>query len=191
MVAKVIPEMRWCLVCGKTFLVGGTGNKKRGTKTCSQKCNGQLKNAAKPGTHCHALAVVQAAYLAGMIDADGHIGLYRRSATQNLRVHVDVSNTDIALLEWIKQVTGIGSVNKQHAETEKHRASFQWNVANESAITLLEQLLPYMIVKRKRAEVAIEFFSKRQEASDRIDLSWQDVYRDKMLALNKRGPQEW
>lgn len=190
MVAKVIPDKVSCLACGRMFLVGGAKNKKRGTKTCSQACNGRVKQTT-PGTPCQSLADTQAAYLAGMLDADGHIGLYCRndSTKQHLRVHVDVSNTDTTLLLWIKDTAGIGSVNKQHAATVTHKASFQWNATNESAVTLLRQLTPYMIVKRERAELAIEFFTRLQESPSRIDLSWQEEYRQRMLRLNQRGPR--
>jgi hypothetical protein len=188
MVAKVIPDERICLGCGNTFLVGGTGRKKRGTKACSQACNGLVKSTV-PGTPANHLTVANAAYLAGMIDADGHIGLYSRGPSQSLRVHADVSNTDRELLLWIREVTGVGSVNKQKDETATHKASFAWNTSSESAITLLRQVIPYMRVKRARAKLAIDFYTKRQEIGNRIDLSWQEPYRAKMLELNRRGPR--
>ncbi|MEV4576033.1 hypothetical protein AB0K16_22585 [Nonomuraea jabiensis] len=193
MVAKVTPEERKCLICPNTFLVGGSGNGRREKVYCSWACRSSAKINTN-GRLPNRLTVPQAAYLAGMLDADGHMGLYvhtsKPGANATYRPSMNVSNTDLTLLNWIVETTGVGSVNKQRAETSTKRATFQWNCSVAAIAPLLEQMIEFMIVKRDRAELIIDYWARIQDPLLKADKSWQLEYRDKMLRLNKRGPKD-
>ena len=187
MVAKVIPEERKCPICPNTFLVGGYG-RPRSKKYCSPRCSG-IAGRKKQAVLSSELTDLQAAYLAGMIDADGHIGIYKHSKDgASSRLILTISNTDVPMLEWVQKITGIGSVTQQAKGDERNKPTFYWNTGAEAAASLLAQTLPYMLVKRARAELAIEFQEGLGNLANRANPSWREGYREKMLKLNKRGP---
>lgn len=188
MVAKVIPEKRTCPVCGGSFLVGGEGRKKRSTVTCSWPCRDQYRHGTRGhGKECQPLPDADAAYLAGMIDADGSVGIYGDSKRKH-RVQVTISNTDYDFLLWVKQVTSVGSVNKQRAGTAHWKPTFQWCCTSKAAVTFLTQLAPFMRVKKDRAQLAIEFHLSLETPDGRLNVAQQDTYRAQMMELNHRGP---
>lgn len=188
MVAKVIPEQRTCLMCPNTFLVGGAGNGSRGKRFCSPTCSG-LHGYDRDVKISTPLTVEQRAYLAGMIDADGHIGIYKHDKhSSGSRVILTVSNTDTVLLDWIRDTTGIGTVTLQARGDERNKTTYYWNTSAAGATSVLEQTLPYMIVKRARAELAVEYQEGLKDPKNRASIEWREGYRTEMLKLNKRGP---
>lgn len=189
MVAKIIPEARKCLVCPNTFLVGGTGNGLRSKKYCSYVCAG-VAGGKKPAVLANNLTDLDRAYLAGMFDADGHVGIYGRNTGPQgyARVRLDISNTNFELLGWIQEVTGIGSIQRKQPLNERYKPGGNWITSSEAAVSVLTQLLPYMRVKRDRAELAIEYQVGLKDAARRADVEWRERYRAEMLRLNKRGP---
>jgi hypothetical protein len=192
MVSKIVPEERKCLVCSSIFLVGGTGNGRREQVYCSWPCRSSAKVNSN-GQPPNVLTATQAAYLAGIIDADGHIGIYghtsKPGATSYYRPHLDVSNTDLNLLEWIKEVVGRGSIHKQRDATATSKTTYYWHCSVGAIAPLLEQLIEFMIVKRARAELVVDFRKRLQDPVLKADKTWQLEYREMMLSFNKRGPR--
>ena len=58
-----------------------------------------------------------------------------------------------------------------------------------AALSLLEQILPYLIVKKPQAELAILFQNKLSNPADKADRNWQKETKDKMALLNHKGNQ--
>lgn len=189
MVAKIIPEERTCLVCPSTFLVGGQGRGSRSKKYCSPEC-ARRAGYSRGGVLAEDLTVPQQAYLAGMIDADGHIGIYNRATAKGCgaRLRLSVSNTDTTLLEWIQATTGIGSIVPKDKGNARCKPTYEWVTSAEAAASVLKQVIPYMIVKRARAELAIEYQVGLSDPINRADVESRERYRAEMLRLNKRGP---
>ena len=99
----------------------------------------------------------EAAYLAGFIDADGHIGIMRRtrhSASRTykyLRPIVQIGQSKREILDWISDlVGGAVSVNCSRGfyNLRLHAGTVRW---------LLPQLLPYLKVKKRQAEIVLQF----------------------------------
>src|ERR1700729_1787967 len=133
---------------------------------------------------CRELSYTVAAYLAGIIDADGHIALYKHS-TGHPRLVLTVSNTNTTMLDWISEQTGVGKRYLQAKERPKYKATWNWVTGGPAGASVLREIRPYMIVKAERADLAIEYDAGLQ-ADKRDDLVWRDEQRVKMLALNKR-----
>jgi hypothetical protein len=187
---KIEPEARTCPICTVVFLVGGTGRPKRSQRYCSTEC-GAAAQKPRGGSIAKELSPIFAAYLAGVVDSDGHVALYGRKNRDGVgvyRPHLSVVNTYKPLLERIQEETGVGGVCVQHKETDRRKTSYVWNSVSEAATTTLSQLLPYLLVKKDRAELAIDFYQRRMDPIKKADLSWQNEYRERMLAMNRRGP---
>jgi hypothetical protein len=146
---RVVPEIRVCPICSERFLVGGEGRRKRTAIYCSQLCSGRKVNQPLSD-----MTEAQVAWLAGVVDGEGYVCLQKRSSVQ-----IRISQCDRRLLERIVEITGVGSIHRQRAATEKHRASHVWTVGSDNAIELLRRMLPWLIVK---ADVAREAIGRRQ-----------------------------
>jgi hypothetical protein len=104
----------------------------------------------------------ETAYIAGIIDGEGHIeiGLGKKTVSKQTRhaVSVVISNTDFELLAWLTQRLP-GSYIRQRVYTKgKPHWKPAWTLRlhrRGSVKSLLTQVLPYLIVKRKRALAAI------------------------------------
>ena len=145
------------------------------------------------------------AWLGGLIDGEGTIGLHRANAKNwprpYLCPHLQIANTDIRLLrkaaEIIEGVTGKPS--HKLVVTNKHRGERNWKVGYRLAVTtkweialLLVALRPYLVGKTEQADVVHEFCIRRhgRETPGRrgySDLDIDEALYLRCLALNRRG----
>lgn len=95
------------------------------------------------------------AYLAGIIDGEGSISASKsRPCTENFRIFLAVAMCDVGPINLLAQVFG-GDVKIDKRQTKTGKFVFRWTVYCRNAATVLELLLPYLIVKRDRAMNAI------------------------------------
>lgn len=104
---------------------------------------------------------VELAYLAGIVDGEGTISL-RTVSNQaarrrwSWRLTVLVTNNDFALLDWIAQTTGKGWISKSVRYRGKTNPIGTWHESEpQRLIVLLENLMPYLIVKKPQAELVL------------------------------------
>ena len=96
-----------------------------------------------------ALSSEVAAYIAGMVDADGSITILPR------RVYVVVSNTYLPLIDWLGQLGGHTYIYKA-TENPNWKPRGRWQTTNRAdALAVLEQIGPHMIIKREKARQAL------------------------------------
>lgn len=125
-------------------------------------------------------------YLAGIVDGEGclTIGAGRRqSGVVNYNSVVCVGNTDPRLIKWLHQNFGgkYYSVNKPSSQS---KTPYVWRLLkHKEQELLLLAILPYLIVKRERALILLEFVRLPRTA----DSSGRQTLFDKLTALNKRG----
>lgn len=101
----------------------------------------------------------RAAYVAGLIDADGHIAW--RGGRNNSPL-LGVTNTSLALMDWLKANIG-GSVSMQRGTCPPacpdrpkhfHRKSdiYRWQITGQRAFVLAQAIRPFLIIKGDRAD---------------------------------------
>lgn len=107
------------------------------------------------------------AYGAGIIDGEGCILIckLRSKNTQTLCYHelrVAVGMTNCEVILWLKENFG-GHINVWNKKTKGVRKPVsRWTIVGIHARDFLNLLLPYLIVKKQEALVAIEFQNVRQ-----------------------------
>ena len=102
------------------------------------------------------LTEIDAAYIAGLIDGEGTITLTRKHKNENRQLAVSISNTDRPLLEYVRQTTGVGKITSKRTSQPHHTPSFTYSVYNRQALTLLEQIQPYLrTYKTKRSKLIL------------------------------------
>jgi hypothetical protein len=104
------------------------------------------------------------AYLAGMIDGEGTITLHRHRQHKRIdwqyRPRVLVVNTHRGVLDSLGQRFG-GKVTIQ-TRHEFNKTLFMWRIiAMDDIHRVLTGCLPYLIVKRERAVLMLEFAAER------------------------------
>lgn len=103
------------------------------------------------------LDVRDAAYIAGLIDGEGTVTLTQEHSRENRRLVVSISNTEIALLNHVRTVTGAGRITNKRTYSENHTPSYTYKITNRQALALLEAVLPYLrSYKAKRARLAVK-----------------------------------
>jgi len=152
-----------------------------------------------------------AIYLAGFIDGEGCIGINKIHRTLDsacrpgyfaYELALTVGNTDESIIYWIQEVVGKGHILSSQRKANC-KECFTWTVNSRQALSTLEELVPYLKVKRKVAELCIEFQRLKQEQNrERMRGSRKDGYKvtsDEALqrrewfyqqakGFNRRGP---
>lgn len=112
------------------------------------------------------LSEAQAAYLAGLIDGEGHIGISiargNKSAKgclggESHRLNVSVRMTDRGPLDAAAEWTGFGRVVTKAIPQNARRVPYEWIVWSRQAAGVIVAVEPFLIVKKPQARLAIEF----------------------------------
>jgi hypothetical protein len=90
------------------------------------------------------LSQTDAAYIAGVIDGEGTITLTRKHRNENRQLAVTISNTEMRLLEFVFAAVGAGKITRKRTSNRKHTPSFTYAIYNRQALSLLEQIHPYL-----------------------------------------------
>ena len=107
------------------------------------------------------LSAENSAYIAGVVDGEGTITLIRRNKGQNRRLSLTISNNDLALLQWIKKIVGVGVMITKRTYSKKHFPSFTYSVSNTQAYDLIERIEPYLRgFKKLRARIVLKNYHK-------------------------------
>lgn len=122
------------------------------------------------------------AYLAGILDGEGSIGLYqhtKRTSTSIMLRLTLVVNTDMRLIEYIANLLGKEFVYK----TNKSNVWCVKTSHKAFAEQILLKIIPYLVIKKERAQNALNFIVARR-----------GKYREKfteeelnMVKLSKQG----
>jgi hypothetical protein len=100
-------------------------------------------------------ALTSIAYAAGIIDGEGSISAsVSPRCAKNFRIHVAVGMCDREVPDFLAQVFG-GKVRLEKRKTGAGKSVFTWTIYCRNAAEFLALVLPYLRVKRDRAEDAI------------------------------------
>lgn len=99
------------------------------------------------------LSISDKAYIAGIIDGEGHI--------EPKFQRIQVSNTDKNMLNWLKKKLG-GTICKKKGNGKKHKPAWIWTLTTNSTRGLLLAIMPYLIVKKKDAQNLIKEWIRRK-----------------------------
>lgn len=110
--------------------------------------------------HTITASEIDLAKMAAYIDGEGCIGIScrREETTQWWHLHLNISNSDPRLIEWVQQRFGKGSVSIQkHGKRGQSKAVYNWLARDSQVAEILQLCLPYFTIKRDQAEIALAF----------------------------------
>ena len=139
---------------------------------------------------------VEMAYLAGLLDGEGHIGVTLTSVGkrgERWRTHymcVTVSMSHLPVLEWLRETWPGGNLSPK-----KSQGYPMWTVRWQSAkaAELLREIQPYMRVKSMQAALAIQFAdeiaSRPHQGAAITEPEWdrREALRISIQSLNRPG----
>jgi len=134
------------------------------------------------------------AYLAGVIDGEGSIGIDYHGGHRTPSIRITITNTNLNLLAEIKAVWGgnLASWRKRKAGW-KACSDLIWG-GRPSTDKILKAVKPYLKAKKKQCQIALEFNRTVDSTQTRgvppeIQAYRQELRR-KMLEANKRGAKQ-
>lgn len=116
------------------------------------------------------------ARLAAYIDGEGCIRISRSG-----ELVIRIANTDIRLPMWCK-ATFSGFTGIHSKGNGKWKPAYFWGITGNAASFILKQCLPYFIIKREQAELAIR--------SQGVSFNSRGKMREGMHSLNSKGPTQ-
>ncbi len=134
------------------------------------------------------------AYLAGIIDGEGCVYIYKRKTRNN---HTDffprlqLITTSKLLHDWIHKVFG-GMIFNRKTSNPKWKQRFEWYTTRNLMDEILEKILPYMVIKKSHIQIMIEFrktfetyYGRKGIPHDVVKL--REDLCSQLKLLNKRG----
>jgi len=121
---------------------------------------------------------VAMAYIAGLIDGEGYMGLYFPNG-----VMLGIEMNDKSALELIVDTLG-GNLRGVHPR-RNHVGGYRVSYSNNMATKILEILQPYLIIKQNLACTLINYGKKWVYATDYQRRKWVEEYRSLPVARLK------
>lgn len=101
------------------------------------------------------------AYFAGLFDAEGHVSMWQKmlfTGRIEYKLIVGLTNTNLPVVEKMYQHWGLGYVVTKEADpATNHKQYWKWYANDTKALTVLQDIYPYLVVKKADAEVGIAF----------------------------------
>lgn len=108
-----------------------------------------------------------APYTAGILDGEGCIDIQRQKAGQRGHfARIGIVNTHKSLLDWLKDAFG-GDVQPASRAKKKWKQSFRWRLSGSAAEVFLILVLPWLIVKKQQALLALQVSTTKEYESIR------------------------
>jgi hypothetical protein len=116
------------------------------------------------------LTSVDAAYIAGIVDGEGTITLTATHRDENRRLVIAISNTERALLLFIKRAIGAGRITNKRTYSQRHTPSYTYQISARQALALLVQIAPYLhTYKAERADLLLRDYIRLTPRNGKYD----------------------
>jgi hypothetical protein len=137
------------------------------------------------------LTDIEAAYIAGLIDGEGTITISGPEDTPPM-LRVSINMTNQAVLEWLAGKLSTSCYANPRQPRRNWSPQFKVQITAWAAVRLCARLLPFLIVKKTHAEIAIEFgdtigyYYSRKKIPPEI-VQKRLALKDRIRPLNQRG----
>ncbi|MFO0877587.1 MAG: hypothetical protein U0840_09445 [Gemmataceae bacterium] len=147
------------------------------------------------------LSVSDLAYLGGLIDGEGYVGILKpkrshREGRPGFQAYATIGHTSLELLNKVQQMVGLGKIHDRKATNVRHKRSYQLDWKPNHLRELLPQLLPHLRLKRRQAELVLEYLGfagqvnhKNSDAVAAYNAKCEDLHA-RTKELNRRGASE-
>ena len=134
--------------------------------------------------------------LAVLFDGEGCIGLsHEGTKGEKFNAALTVASTSIEWMEAWKERIERGNLYYYDGRSSNQKPTCFWKITRRADIVyILKKIQPFLIVKRKQAELLISFFqdkigTNKTWLGEEERLRRRNIY-DRVRELNKKGPSE-
>lgn len=175
-------------ICKSCRCVGGKAQRLAKRNQRQKKCE-EIEDRIRQTT------ISERAYLAGIIDGEGSICPIRYSQKVNGKtyrygdIRIAVYNTNADLIKWVSRRFGEGNTQKSN-RAEGHKPCYQWSVLGRKTHVIIEAIIPYLVIKREQAKLALDYNQVRGTLGVRLtnEIKMErERIMDQLARLNKRG----
>lgn len=134
-------------------------------------------------------------YLAGLIDADGYVGVSRHTSPSGSLSHVirvTVANTDRSVINWLCGYFEGSNETRQRTQ-DNWKDIYRWRCHSDRAFSLLQAVVDRMVIKRDRARLALQLHALKQLKPHRTAKNtmwlqqWREDIAQRISKMNQRG----
>lgn len=103
--------------------------------------------------------MVSKEYLAGLFDGEGHVSItWSRNSgyARSPKLCVKLTNSHLPVIETVKEMYG-GHIYKVKKGKETYLQVYTISLTVEESKRFLHDLMPHLIIKKRQAELALEF----------------------------------
>jgi len=141
------------------------------------------------------LSVEEAAYVAAFIDGEGTISIRkykRKSIAGGMRYNsvVEMSNTHVGVMQYLRGLIGPARYYIYKKQRDNQKTCYRFIIPSNVQRWLLETIIPYLVIKKRQAEIAIEFLSllgKKEYGKEDENLEKREKFYQEIHDLNHRG----
>jgi hypothetical protein len=195
--ADLAEGVKRCRICGIKKPLNemlGASRRSGGCDSCCRDCYSKKKGTRKrqkPPTI--PLSISEAAYLAGIVDGEGYLGLVNVNRTRHwFYAQLTIGMTGKELFDLQKQI-GTGRIYTRTWQRPNTKPCHVWTLGANPCRCLLPQLLPFLRFKKRQAELVLEYLEMSAHIARKSPLLSQ-AHRERataiweqLKALNKRG----
>lgn len=147
------------------------------------------------------LSPTQKAYLAGLVDGEGYIGIVRTrkqpTSTNpdplHLNAYMSIGMTDGDYLVNLAGEIGVGNTYRQKRQREHWKIRTDWRLCGNACRALLPQIVKYLRLKKPQAKLLLRYLElsahkpcKNPPRNREYKKKVLALY-DQMKALNRKG----
>ena len=132
------------------------------------------------------------AYLAGLVDGEGHIAVTKnrpsaRPGDVYFQPRLEITMTHEETIRWAARMMGSPRVTRINPRQPHHLVQWRVQLSGRRVAEVLQDISPYMVTKRARAEAIIRFVSTVRRGDRWAPLSDTEAMQREQLWQETRG----
>jgi len=141
----------------------------------------------------------EVAYIAGLFDGEGSICIVmskpsakRQTSSPSHSLQVGITNTNRDLIDWLHNNLGGYISDNSHSPSRKRESHcWAWRVMSNQSKDFLKLIYPFLKVKRRQAELAIQFQETKGVFTRYLRPTTEEItkrqwYKEEITKLNSR-----
>lgn len=138
-------------------------------------------------------SIAVAAYMAGILDGEGSLSIgnhsgNRKNGDRHYQVNIAVCSTDKPLIDWISYHFGgfQGEYTPKQMSKNGRKQVYRWQCSGDRLTHICEITLPYLIIKKRQAEILLEMRKTFNDAHNQKGKWGVQRVPDEILVLRKQ-----
>lgn len=127
-------------------------------------------------------------YLAGFFDGEGCVYIIRANVSYGVRYSLEISFTNSWTEPLVLAQSLFGGSITESKDARGNKVTHRLRLRGNQAVKALEALLPFLIVKKERARLGVEFQAKLagKSRSTRLPVDQCEAYRTAIQSQNDK-----